>query len=229
MSNSVQTTDSLFMKPAMFDKMRSGMTHSIPLSSTIKVLKHIDWNNTINWTENWQFKGAYRRYAGTDSLHNAIIARDTVFGFFATHQMSYSSTLRTTLYGMFQYKGNWLKAMRHEITPSASFTYSPFINRRIFDSYLDSTTGQTAEDKSLSMTASTPLIMPLSMMTGTPPPPTVMTMCPALASISTAGTFSMSLGAGEATTLLQPLPLGSSLKMVPGCSSMNDSICFCLK
>ncbi|MCR5191334.1 MAG: hypothetical protein K6C07_08025 [Bacteroidales bacterium] len=143
MSNSVQTTDSLFMKPAMFDKMRSGMTHSIPLSSTIKVLKHIDWNNTINWTENWQFKGAYRRYAGTDSLHNAIIARDTVFGFFATHQMSYSSTLRTTLYGMFQYKGNWLKAMRHEITPSASFTYSPFINRRIFDSYLDSTTGQT--------------------------------------------------------------------------------------
>ena len=143
MSNSVKTTDSLFMKPAMFDQMRSGMTHSIPLSSTIKVLKHIDWNNTLSWTENWQFKGAYRRYAGTDSLHQAIIARDTVFGFFATHQMSYSSTLRTTLYGMYQYKGKWLKAMRHELTPSASFTYTPFINRRIFDSYLDSATGQT--------------------------------------------------------------------------------------
>ena len=142
MNNSVQTTDSLFMKPAMFDQMRSGMTHSIPLSSTIKVLKHIDWNNTVNWTENWQFKGAYRRYAGTDSLHQTIIASDTVLGFFATHQMSYSSTLRTTLYGMYQFKGNWLKAMRHEVTPSASFSYTPFINRSIFDTYLDSTTGQ---------------------------------------------------------------------------------------
>ena len=142
MSNSVQTTDSLFLKPAMFEQMRTGLTHSIPLSSTIKVLKHIDWNNTVSWKENWQFKGAYRRYAGTDSLQRAVIARDTVFGFFATHQMTYSSTFRTTLYGMYQYRGKRLKAMRHEMTPSASFSYTPFINRRLFDSYTDSTTGQ---------------------------------------------------------------------------------------
>ena len=143
MSNSVQTTDSLFLKPAMFDQMRTGLTHSIPLSSTIKVLKHIDWNNTVSWTENWQFKGAYRRYAGTDSLHQAVITRDTVLGFFATHQMTYSSTFRTTLYGMYQFRGNRLKAMRHELTPSASFSYTPFINRGIFDSYYDSVSGKT--------------------------------------------------------------------------------------
>ena len=142
MANSVQTTDSLFMKPAMFDQMRSGITHSVPLSSTIKVLKFIDWNNSVRWTENWQFKGAYRRYGGEDSLHQSIVSRDTVYGFFATHQMTYSSTFRTTLYGMYQFKSKFFKAMRHELTPSASLSYTPFISRSIYDSYYDSLTGK---------------------------------------------------------------------------------------
>lgn len=143
MSNSVQTTDSLFMKPAMFEQMRSGITHSIPLSSTIKLLKQLDWNNTVQWTENWQFKGAHRHYAGADSLHQSVIVRDTAYGFFATHQMKYTSQLKTTLYGMYQFRSRRFYALRHELTPSVSFNYIPFISRSIFESYYDSLNGET--------------------------------------------------------------------------------------
>ena len=143
MSNSVQTNDSLFMQAAIFEQMRSGLTHSVPLSSTIKILKHVDWNNTIQWTENWQFKGAHRNYAGTDSLLRPQIAYDTVYGFFATRQLKYSSQLKTTLYGMYQFRGRRFHALRHELTPSVSFNYTPFLNRGLFESYYDSLKGET--------------------------------------------------------------------------------------
>ncbi|MBO4402732.1 MAG: LPS-assembly protein LptD [Bacteroidales bacterium] len=138
-SNSVQTTDSLFMRPEMFRQMSSGVSHSIPVSSTLKLLKNFDWNNTVSFNEYWQFKGAYRHYDGTDSLQRAIITRDTVYGFFPLHRLSYTSTLRTTLYGMFQFRTPHLKAMRHEVTPSVSFNYTPFISQGSYFSYYDST------------------------------------------------------------------------------------------
>ncbi len=138
LTNSVQTTDSLFMKAAMFDRMKYGISHSIPISSTIKVFRNIDWNNTLNLNEYWQFKGAFREYLGEDSLHQSLVALDTAYGFYATHQLSYSSALRTTLYGMYLFRTRHLKAIRHELSPSVSFTYTPAINKGMFHSYYDS-------------------------------------------------------------------------------------------
>lgn len=138
-SNSVQTSDSLLMRKEMFRQMASGISHSLPISSSIKLLKNFDWNNTISLNEYWQFKGAYRSYEGEDSLQRAIISRDTVFGFFPTHRVSFSSGLRTTLYGMYQFRTPHVKAMRHEMSPSVSFSYVPFVNQNSFFSYYDST------------------------------------------------------------------------------------------
>lgn len=119
------------------DKMASGISHAIPISSTIKILKHLDWNNTINMNEYWQFKGVHRQWK-RDTSGNAIIVRDTAYDFFATHDLGYTSTLRTTLYGMYSLKKGKVKAFRHEFVPALSFNYRPAINAKHFESYYDS-------------------------------------------------------------------------------------------
>ncbi|NLJ81585.1 MAG: LPS-assembly protein LptD [Bacteroidales bacterium] len=146
--NSITLSDTLNLSEQIPNNMKYGISHSIPISSTIKVLKHLDWNNTINLNEYWQFRGALRSWS-QDTNGNSVISRDTVYGFFAIHNIAYSSTLRTTLYGMYSMKKGRVKAFRHEFVPALAFHYSPAINKNYFKSYVD---GKENEVKTYSPT-----------------------------------------------------------------------------
>ena len=85
--------------------------------------------------------------------------------------------------------------------------------------------------KSLSITAGTPWRRPSSSATtGIPPPPTVMTTKPASASALTAGSSTMRIGCGEATTTRLPRPASSTTvqpsarRRAAASSSRNDPI-----
>jgi hypothetical protein len=137
MTNRMHLYDTLPLEKQIPANMNFGMSHAIPISSTIKVLKYLDWNNTINLNEYWQFRGAYQSW-GQDTNGNVKIQKDTVYGFWAIHDFGYTSTLRTTLYGMYSLKKGKVKAFRHEMIPALSFAYRPNINRDHFESYYDS-------------------------------------------------------------------------------------------
>lgn len=135
--NNFGICDSVSLSKQIPNKMTNGISQTVPISSTLKILKYIDWNNSINLGEYWQFKGALQTWS-KDTGGKAVITKDTIYKFYATHDVSYSSTLKTTLYGMYSMKKGAVKAFRHEFVPSLSFTYRPAINKNYFNSYYDS-------------------------------------------------------------------------------------------
>ncbi|MDR1878060.1 MAG: hypothetical protein LBQ64_00675 [Bacteroidales bacterium] len=137
--NIVNTYDSILFKDfaRAFDNYLLGVSHSIPIKSTIKLFKHISWTNSVSLTETWQIKGVRQSWGTYDSLTGSHIRRDTITKFFAGHDLSLSSGLSTTLYGMYTLKKGRVSAFRHTLTPSVYFDYRPAINNSLYDVYYD--------------------------------------------------------------------------------------------
>ena len=129
--NTINTYDSLFLNEDLTKKMRNGMKHSLQLSSgSIKLLKNIVWSNNFNYTERWYSQQHVKSWRSDTLYLNEgpeydYIGTDTINGFFAARDYSFSTSLSTTLYGMFAYKGGPIKAIRHVMKPSISFNIRP--------------------------------------------------------------------------------------------------------
>ena len=118
--NNVSTIDSLILQRSVFNKMQYGVQHSLPVQSSVKVLKYFNWNNSISYTERWHWSTINK-----DINESGSLVIDTIRGFHANRSFSYNSSLTTRLYGMFNFKYGPVKAIRHVINPSLSFTYHP--------------------------------------------------------------------------------------------------------
>ena len=119
--NNITAADSELFTRQTVDAMQYGIQHSIPLSSSVKVLKFFNWTNALTYNERWHWSTIDKRYDATTGKEST----DTVFGFRANRDFNFSSSLTTRVYGMFQYKYGPLKALRHVINPSVSFSYHP--------------------------------------------------------------------------------------------------------
>ncbi len=129
--NRVNTYDSLLFDQEVFKKMKNGVKHSIQVSSgSLKLLKHIVWSNNFNYTERWYSKQHVKSWR-SDTLYlnegpvYGYVGTDTIYGFNAARDFNFSSSLSTTLYGMYSYKGGPVKAIRHVMKPSVSFSIRP--------------------------------------------------------------------------------------------------------
>ncbi|HPE34263.1 MAG TPA: putative LPS assembly protein LptD [Bacteroidales bacterium] len=128
--NRIQTADSLLFKKGWEDDLKSGIRHSIPVSSSIKVLKYFTLTNSVDYTERW-YPYSIRKtwnndtiFTPTDTISGRVMT-DTVRSFNAARDFSYSASLNTRLYGMFQFSRGPLVAVRHVLTPSVSFSLRP--------------------------------------------------------------------------------------------------------
>lgn len=119
--NNITAQDSDLFKQTTLDRMQYGIQHAIPLSSSVKVLKFFNWTNSISYNERWHWSTIDKIYDST----TGTVTIDTVRGFRANRDVSFSSSLSTRIYGMFQFKFGPLKALRHVINPSLSFNYRP--------------------------------------------------------------------------------------------------------
>ena len=119
--NNLTTPDSELFTAVSLDRMQYGVRHNIPLSSSIKVLRFFNWTNSIAYNERWHWSTIDRTYNPADGS----LTTDTLYGFRANRDFSISSSLSTRIYGMFQLKYGPLKAVRHVINPSLSFSYHP--------------------------------------------------------------------------------------------------------
>ncbi|MFZ4521569.1 MAG: putative LPS assembly protein LptD [Bacteroidales bacterium] len=129
--NRYNTVDSNFLKGNWADSMQNGMQHSFPIGGTFRVLKYFNWSNSINFTDRMSLK-TIRKYYQADTL---VDGADTILpgyktrnnpGFANEIDFTMSSSINTRIYGMYQFKGNGLiKALRHMVTPSVSFYYTP--------------------------------------------------------------------------------------------------------
>lgn len=128
------TTDEEFFKPKMFEEAKTGFQHSIPLGTNFKVFKHFSVSATTNYNEVWDFKTIDKKF---DTEIQETVT-DTINGFDSFRTYNFSTSLGTTLYGMFDFEkkkgqNKKIKAIRHVMRPSVSYNINP-----AFDKYYDS-------------------------------------------------------------------------------------------
>ncbi|KAF2519241.1 LPS-assembly protein LptD [Flavobacterium salilacus subsp. salilacus] len=127
--NRIATTDSLFFKPQMFRDAKSGLQHTIPLSTNFKIFKHFSVSAGSNFQETWVMNTIERFY---NPNTNEEETRD-LKGFESYRTYNFSSSIGTTIYGTFNFgESKKIQAIRHVIRPSVSYTYTPS-----FDQYYD--------------------------------------------------------------------------------------------
>lgn len=140
MDNNLSTYDSL-LNQIKFTDFSSGFNHNFPVSLTIPV-GHFNWTNNISTTAWNYFMKIDKTYdpnliIGNDT-GNVVI--DTINGLYMPFQSSISSSISTIIYGMYMVKKGPITAIRHVMTPSASFTYRPNFGSttyRFWDSYIN--------------------------------------------------------------------------------------------
>ena len=128
--NRILTTDSLFFKKEMFESAKTGLQHSIPISTNFKLLKYFSFSTSANFQETWVFKTIGKDY--DIELQEVITNENRGFDSFRTYNIS--TSLGTTIYGMYNFsEKNKIRALRHVMRPSISYGISPS-----FDKYYDS-------------------------------------------------------------------------------------------
>ncbi len=136
--NNVSSQDTELFKPAFWNKMNYGVQHSIPISSTLKVLKFFNWTNSISLNERWHWRTIEKSY---DTATRTLTV-DTINRFRANHDANFSSTLSTRIYGIFNFRRGWISGLRHVINPSVGFSFRPDFGSESFGywkSYTDET------------------------------------------------------------------------------------------
>ncbi|WP_010135152.1 putative LPS assembly protein LptD [Ochrovirga pacifica] len=119
--NRVEALEDEFFSGAILDKAKNGAQHNVSLSTNMKVLKYFSLSPNLTYREVWYTKKINKEY---DPVAEEIVT-DTLSGFNAFRDYSTSASLSTTVYGMYGFKGKKLKAIRHTMRPSISYSYKP--------------------------------------------------------------------------------------------------------
>jgi hypothetical protein len=124
--NKINFKSSEFGKPGFLDKLKNGMRHNFSIGlPTFSILKYITASPGVTYGMNWYFTDATKYY---DQEKQTVVTEysDPFSTFGLSQNFSSSLSLSTRIYGMFDFgKDKALKAIRHMITPSLSFSYQP--------------------------------------------------------------------------------------------------------
>lgn len=144
-ANSVNTVDSLLFKKQTLQNMQYGIKHLPRIDFSTSILKYINLVPQFSYAERWYFKTVNKTW-NPDTLYqsnadgsidtiNGRIETDTLNGFFTNRDFSTSITLSTKLYGIWHFKNKHILGLKHDFTPSISFTYKPDFGRPQWNYY----------------------------------------------------------------------------------------------
>lgn len=140
--NRIITSEDNLFTGAMFKNARSGIQHSIPLSTNFKILKHFNMAASMSYKEVWQPKTI--KYNDYDPTINGIV-KDTLSGFSAYRTYSYGMSMGTTIYGIVNFKEDKkIRSVRHTVRPSLSYSSAPSFDQ-YYDEYIIDADGNTRE------------------------------------------------------------------------------------
>ncbi len=110
----------LFKSETLSKKLQNGIQHQIPVGINFNLFRYFQISGSVNYTDRWYFQSVRQRFARADSL-----VTDTVPGFTRVGNYNLSASLSTRVYGLLNFKNSKLMAIRHVMTPSVGFSYSP--------------------------------------------------------------------------------------------------------
>jgi LptD protein len=146
--NSVMATDTTIFQKKVWQNARMGVRHTASSAASFRVLKYFNFIPSINYSESWFFRTqnmsfnpnitdtTQRRIVNPNNPLDYTIQIDTLragrvdttinSGFYRAYSYNMGVSLSTILFGTLNFgKKSWLRALRHTVTPSISFGYSP--------------------------------------------------------------------------------------------------------
>ncbi|CAI8337574.1 MAG: LPS-assembly protein LptD [Flavobacterium sp. SCGC AAA160-P02] len=145
----IDTTEDEFFTSKMFETAKAGVQHRADISTNITLLNYLTLSPSVNYKEVWSFKNIEKEYdpsiQNADGTFGAVVT-DTISKFSNFREYGSSLSLSTNIYGTFNFKKGRLKAIRHTIRPSVSFSYRPdFADRynKTIENNLDGTEFET--------------------------------------------------------------------------------------
>jgi len=113
----------LFKGNTLVKSLQTSIVHQIPVGLSLNFLKYFQFNSNVNYQEHWYLK-SIRKFYNRDSS-STIPLIDTVNGFKRAYAYNLSTGISTKVYSTILFKKGALQAIRHVMTPSISFNYSP--------------------------------------------------------------------------------------------------------
>ncbi len=124
----IQTNEENFLSSKMFEGARSGVQHNLSSNTNIKAFKYFTLSPNLTYKDVWYFNSIKKRFdpsvQNTDNTLGAAV-NDTISGFKRFNEYNFGVSLSTNIYGTFNFKKGRLKAIRHTIRPSISWSYRP--------------------------------------------------------------------------------------------------------
>ena len=124
--NTISTKESELLDASLAKDWKNGVKHTIPVSMNLKMLKYFTLTPNFNYTERWYFKSISKEY---DPTLNRLVNKDTTGGFHRVYDYSMGASTSTKIYTFYKpiraLFGDKVEAIRHVMTPSASFSYRP--------------------------------------------------------------------------------------------------------
>ena len=112
---------------------RKGIRHSLPVSTSFKLLKFFTVSPNLSYEERWYFEKLNWNYNNTEKKFVA----DTIDQFNRVSNYSVGASFTTRIYGTYLSKNpeSKIRAMRHVINPSVGYSYQPDFSAPKFDYY----------------------------------------------------------------------------------------------
>ncbi len=134
LANNVTVKEDQLFTEEMFKKMRNGVNHQVPISTSMNILKFLTVSPTANYQERWYFKKVDKEW---NPQTKTAEVTDTTYGFYRVYNYNFSMGMSTRIYGMFEFKNpnSAIVAVRHVMTPSMSFSYTPDFGKASYGYY----------------------------------------------------------------------------------------------
>ncbi|MBZ0265650.1 hypothetical protein K8I28_13385 [bacterium] len=114
------------------EQYRSGITHSISINAPQKVMRYINVNPSLSYSEDW-FNERRNWYYGGEGELKYIQER----GFFQRRTFNAGINTTTKMYGYFNINKGPLKVIRHVLTPTIGLNYRPDFSTPVWGYYQD--------------------------------------------------------------------------------------------
>ena len=135
LENRISTTDSLLFTSQVWDDIKNGYKHNIPLSLSIRPFKKTPMLQSFAITPSMNYNGVlytkqmHKTFLGYDTTNErALVDEQMISKISYAHSLypSIGSGLSPKIYGMYTFRGRGrLQQIRHVMTPTASFSYVP--------------------------------------------------------------------------------------------------------
>lgn len=126
--NSITAKEDEILDKSLVKDWSNGWKHSIPITlPSFNLFKYINMSPSVSYSERWYLKEIEKQYYFDQIARKGTVVTDTLYGFKRNYEYSFSLSSSTNIYGMYLIKNpnSRLKAIRHKVTPSASFSYRP--------------------------------------------------------------------------------------------------------